>query len=150
MQIPPVEVTDFPALDAFLADRIADSNLEVTKLTDVKDLALQIKDGTGNILAGLTGFTWGGTCMINNLWVHPGHRNLGLGRELMATAELHARERGCSQIVLSSHSFQAPRFYENLGFAKIGEIAEYPMGHSDLIFVKKLSMNSERAASTCI
>jgi len=135
----PVESTDFSALDAFLADRIAESNLDITRIRDVKDLALQIKDNSGKIVAGLSGHTWGGTCRINHLWVDPGHRNHGLGHQLMAAAETHARERGCSQIVLSSHSFQAPRFYEKLGFIKIGEVADYPRGHSDLIFIKRLT-----------
>lgn len=135
----PVESAEFAALDAFLADRIAGSNLAMTGIMDVKDLALQIREDSGNIIGGVSGHTWGGTCRIDHLWVDLGHRGLGLGQPLRAAAETQARERGCSQIVLSSHSFQAPRFYEKLGFMNIGEIADHPRGHSDLIFLKRLT-----------
>lgn len=133
-----IESTEFATLDTFLAERIEESNLDVTGITNVEEIALQIKDSGGQIIAGLSGYTWGGACVIRHLWIVAAHRKLGLGRRLMAAAETRAQERGCSQIVLSSHSFQAPQFYEKLGFARTGEIAGYPRGHSDILFIKHL------------
>ncbi len=57
----------------------------------------------------------------------------------MQAAEREAVRRGCHQIVLSTHSFQAPRFYEKLGFRRLAAIPNYPKGHEYIIYIKYLS-----------
>ena len=47
--------------------------------------------------------------------------------------------RGCSQMLLETHDFQAPEFYRRLGFALTGAVAGYPPGHSLLTMVKRLA-----------
>jgi ribosomal protein S18 acetylase RimI-like enzyme len=61
----------------------------------------------------------------------------------MKEAEAEAVRRGCRQLVLTTHSFQAPRFYEELGFIVVAEVPEYPRGHSQIVLRKLLP---ERAA----
>jgi len=56
----------------------------------------------------------------------------------MLAVEAHSRSRNCTQIVLSSHSFQAPDFYRQLGYIEQARIPGYPMGHSDIHFIKYL------------
>jgi len=77
--------------------------------------------------------------VIAHLWVHEAHRRRGLGRELLQAAEAEAGRRGCEQVVLSTHSFQAPEFYERLGYVKRAVIADWPKGYSDIVYVKRLS-----------
>ena len=51
--------------------------------------------------------------------------------------------RGCTQIVLSSHSFQAPEFYVRHGYVEYGRIEGYPHGHAQAHLVKDLRAVSE-------
>ena len=85
------------------------------------------------------GWTWGGTCYVDTLFLPPALRRRGLGSRIVALVEATARARGCSQIVLHTHDFQAPAFYERLGFERIAATAEYPRGHAHLTMVKRLS-----------
>lgn len=83
--------------------------------------------------------------MIANLWVHESLRGRGFGRTLLHAAEAEARRRGCEQVVLSTHSFQAPGFYERMGYEKQAVIQGWPRGHSEIIYVKRVNQNPVRA-----
>jgi hypothetical protein len=54
----------------FLEDRLHEYNDAQTGITDGKWLAMFIRDDTGAIRAGLSGWTWGGCCYIRYLWAH--------------------------------------------------------------------------------
>ena len=122
----------------FLADRIYEFNVNATGYADGRLIAGTIQDDNGEIIAGINGYTWGGCCEITNLWVHERHRGEGLGRALVQAAEAEAVRRGCEQIVLMTHSFQAPKFYEHLGYDRKYDIEGRPRGHADIIYVKRL------------
>lgn len=122
----------------FLEDRIDAYNLSRTGITDVRLLAILVRDAGNAIVAGLHGWTWGRCCEVKTLWVHEEWRGRGLGTRLMAAAEAEARIRGATQLVLSTHSFQAPDFYHRLGFEPVGEIEDYPVGHRSIYLRKRL------------
>ena len=126
-------------LDAFLVERIYEFNAEATGYFDGKLLGGSLRDATGEIIAGFNGHTWGACCEISHLWVSEAHRGHGLGAALLQAAEQEARRRGCEQIVLSTHSFQAPAFYERHGYERKYAIEGRPKGHSNIIFVKSLA-----------
>jgi len=118
--------------------RLYEFNVEATGIRDGRLLRVVLRDGAGRLVAAAMGHTWGGTCEIVQLWVEAARRRGGLGRKLMARAEAEARARGCRQIVLTTHSFQAPDFYRRLGFVPLGEIPDYPAGHSKITLRKPL------------
>jgi ribosomal protein S18 acetylase RimI-like enzyme len=134
------EFTDEPsdADQSFLGDRLYDFNVGATGISDGTQLGYFLRGPDGVMGAGLHGHTWGGTCEISRLWVSDELRGRGVGSRLMAAAEEEARRRGCTQMFLSTHSFQAPAFYARLGYEEIGRITNYPAGHDQIFLVKQL------------
>ena len=117
MQSPePVIRTDpTPAEMELLEDRLYEFNAKTTGIGDALGLAIFERDDQDEVVAGLCCHTWGGCCEIRQLWVHEKVRGLGIGRRLLELAEREARRRDCFQIILATHSFQAPGFYLRLG-----------------------------------
>jgi len=76
---------------------------------------------------------------VKSLWVREDRRRSGLGTALMQAMEADARRLGCTQMVLETHSFQAPAFYERLGFTRAGAVTGYPRGEAFLLMVKPLA-----------
>ena len=100
-------------------------------------LAIFLRDET-RIVAGLAGETYCGWLFVKYLWVSEELRGRGVGRELMARAEVLARERGCHSAWLDTFSFQAPGFYENLGYQEFGRL-DYPPDHHRRFIRKRLT-----------
>ncbi len=121
-----------------LDERLYEFNVEATGIADGKLLALFLRDEDGAAVGGLYGWTWGETCYVRNLFVPANMRNQGHGSRLMRAVEAEAKARGCAQIVLETHDFQAPGFYRRLGFTITGRVEGYPRGHQYLTMVKRL------------
>ena len=133
-----VEHEPDPDLAQFLATRINAFNVETTGINDGRALAASIRAEGGEVMAGILGWSWGGTCWIESLWVREDLRRTGRGSVLLMAAEDEARRRGCHQMALDTHSFQAPGFYERHGFEVVGRVDGYPMGHARLMLRKPL------------
>jgi GNAT superfamily N-acetyltransferase len=63
-------------------------------------------------------------------------RGRDIGARMMAMAEEEARRRGCRAGVLYTISFQAPGFYNRLGWRVFGEIPCDPPGTSRVFLTK--------------
>jgi GNAT superfamily N-acetyltransferase len=105
---------------AFLEDQINAYNIAVTGIDDWRALAIFMRGAGGQIVAGVSGGTWAGYLEIKALWVHESLRGQGLGSRLLEVAEHEARARGCVQVLLDTHDFQAIEFYKRLGYAVFG------------------------------
>lgn len=112
-------------------------NAETTGLRDGRLLTLKATNA-GMLVAGLSGWTWGGCGFVDALWVEAGFRGRGLGTSLMDAAEREMTLRGCRQVVLLTHSFQAPEFYRRRGYTRVADVPDYPAGHAWLLFTKPL------------
>ncbi|MCB0064516.1 MAG: GNAT family N-acetyltransferase, partial [Caldilineaceae bacterium] len=123
---------------AYLEDQINRYNITHTGFDDYEPLAIFVRDGDGAIMAGISGFTWGGSCKINVLWVSEPLRGQGVGAALIQAAEMEARRRSCQVIVLETHAFQAPEFYKKYGYTVAGFRPDYPVGYGDYFFYKQL------------
>jgi GNAT superfamily N-acetyltransferase len=123
---------------AALDDHLYRHNAAVTGCDDGQWLAIFVRDGTGEVVAGLHGWTWGRTGFVRTLWVREDIRGRGLGARLLAAAEREAARRGCREMQLDTHSYQAPGFYARLGYARIGELPGWPDDSTRIFFRKAL------------
>lgn len=80
----------------------------------------------GRVRAGLLGRSAWRWLRIDTVWVDEPLRGSGVGRALLERAESIARERRCLGMHLDTLGFQAPGFYDKLGFRRFGEIEDYP------------------------
>ena len=125
-----------PADVAVLSDRLYRHNAAITGCDNGRWLTIFIREETGEIVAGLHGWTWGETGFVQTLWVREDLRGRRLGARLLTTAEVEAARRGCREMHLDTHSYQAPGFYRHHGYEVIGELPGWPE-HTTRIFLRK-------------
>ncbi|WP_316357241.1 GNAT family N-acetyltransferase [Devosia sp.] len=105
-----------------------------------RSVALGLRDPqTGRSVGGLTARIAYSRMFVELIFVPEHLRGQGLGAELIGRAEAVAREAGCTGIWLDTFSFQAPGFYEKLGYTEFGTLADYPPGFTRHYLHKQLS-----------
>ena len=134
-----IHVGDVPDVERFLTDRIIEFNARATGYVDAAAFAATQRDEAGVIRAGICGYTWGGVCYVSYLWVDEHERGRRIGTALLMAAESHARARSCVLMLLSSHSFQAPGFYERHGYERQATIHDHPVGYTSVFLAKRLT-----------
>lgn len=122
----------------WLDERIYECNAHVTGHSDGRLFASTAVDDQGDQVGGIAGWTWAGACEISLLWIHEQHRGHGLGRLLLDAAEQQAINAGCSAILVRSHSFQAPEFYQKYGYTVEHVVKNFPEGHHWYTLLKSL------------
>lgn len=121
------ESAEHPFIDMLL-DGLTEFNAEATSNRDGRDLTVAVQSD-GKPVGGCYAWTWAGICNVLFLHLPKENRGRGLGRRVMMAVEEEARRRGCHEIVLWTYSFQAPVFYQNLGFEIIHTFDDHPRGH---------------------
>jgi GNAT superfamily N-acetyltransferase len=104
-------------------------NRSVPALRDVRPLSVFARDEGGVVRGGAVGRTWGQCCELQQLWVEDMHRGQGVGSDLVKRFENEAARRGCTLVYLDTFTFQAPAFYEKLGY----RVALQTRGYTDNI-----------------
>lgn len=98
-----------------------------------------LKDENDNVLgAVVVTFLWNGM-EINSLWVDESIRKQGWGRKLMGVVEDEARKRGCTVVYTNTFPWQAPDFYQKLGYKLYGKLDNFPNGLSRQYYCKYLT-----------
>jgi len=100
--------------------------------------AVIAKNDKGKIIGGIRATAFWNYCIIELLWLSKESRGLGLGSQLIESAESFAKKKGFGYMRTETLSFQARPFYEKLGYKLFGELADYPKGHTTYCLVKKL------------
>jgi len=90
------------------------------------------------IIGGLWGIVVADWLFVELLFVPEDRRTKGLGSSLMKQAEAIAVRRGCVGIRLDTYTFQAPGFYEKLGYMAFGRLDNHPRGHQRIYYCKTL------------
>jgi GNAT superfamily N-acetyltransferase len=133
-----IHVGEAPEIQAFLAERIYEFNSKAIGCFDGESFAATRRDVSGTIHAGICGHTWAGCGYVSYLWVEASQRGRGLGTALLVAAEEHARRKGCRIMLVATHSFQAPLFYEQMGYVLQAAVRDHPIGHRSLVLAKHL------------
>lgn len=96
------------------------------------------------LVGGALGFTFLGALSVEVLWVDEPWRGHGVGRALMEALEAEAVRRGCRLAQTDTFAFQAPAFYEALGYATFATLPGYADGHVRHYLRKTLSGGGSR------
>ena len=135
---------DFCALFAALDEATA----PIAGRSQLRPFALLLHDNAGTVIGGLWGHTAYSWLAIEMLIVPEPLRYRGIGSGLVHVAEAIARDRGCVGMQVTTFEFQAPRFYQGLGFHVFGIQEDHPPGHTHLYLSKRL--DGARAEQTVI
>jgi ribosomal protein S18 acetylase RimI-like enzyme len=104
-----------------------------------KRLVLSAREGR-RIVGGLTADCAWNFVYVHLLWVDEKARGRDHGTRLMREAERVARERGAALVYLNTFTFQAPKFYEKLGYRRFAALKGTPAkGTTRFFYVKRLS-----------
>lgn len=125
------------ALDQRLGDELDRFNAAAT--ADVpasEELTVRLEEG-GELLAGLSGWTWGSAAGIGMLWVREDQRGTGAGARLLAAFEHEAAARGCRHVFVTSFTFQAPDFYRRHGYVEMFRWESVPSPGRDDVHLRK-------------
>ncbi len=95
-----------------------------------------VRDPTGRVRGGATGYVGWGWLYVERLWVDEEFRGRHVGTELLMRLERLALDRGVNRFQVGTTSFQALGFYQKMGYEVFAELADHPPGHTDY-FLKK-------------
>ena len=123
---------------AYVREKLIAFNLNKVTDDDYERISIILKDDDSKIVAGVLGWIEWGCFQIEIVWVDEALRGEGLGRELMQTAEQVAGDKGCHLIKLDTFNFQAPIFYQKLGYEIFGKLEDFPKGYTQYYLCKRI------------
>ena len=141
---PTIHLTRTPTAEDFAAifQPLDRETALVTGPCRIDPLALLLRGDDGEIIGGLWGrivYSW---LVIEMLFVPATHRGMGAGTALIHAAEDAAILAGCVGLQLTKLDFQAPGFYERLGFSTLAVQTDVPPGHRCFHLIKRLDAAS--------
>ena len=101
-------------------------------------LDIYLEDEEGNLIAGLTGETFGNWLEIEYLYVSEDLRRQEIGSKILKMAENESRNRGCKYSFVDTFNFQAPKFYEKHGYKEVFTLKKYPYTGERYYYTKEL------------
>ena len=112
-----------------MSAQLRNFNIEQSKGLSTKpetSINLTLKSGKGDVVGGIRSRAFYQSLTIDFLWIDENYRKRGYGKELMLRVEELAKNQGCISANTMTYSFQAPQFYEKLGYKIAGTFEEYP------------------------
>jgi len=136
-----LELTSKPAPDDVraLEEGLESYNRSATTGTDRTKvpIAVWMRRG-GRLLGGAYGDTHSGWLYLSLLWVDESFRGQGWGKRLLERFEAEAIARDYHAVWVDTYGFQAPGFYEKLGYREFGRLDDFPPGSARLFYWKPL------------
>jgi ribosomal protein S18 acetylase RimI-like enzyme len=104
------------------------------------DISLVLKDTNGIIVGGVITSMLTGIMHLEVLWVDEKYRGQGYGEDLVLQAERIGKEKGYPASQTWTFSFQAPEFYQRIGYEVVGIFDGYTDGITEYVLLKKLDL----------
>ncbi len=135
-----IEVIENPEqeLIEFLDNKISEFNWANWEVSERLPLAIQIKNDSGEVIAGAAARTFGDWLLLNTLWVSEETRGHELGSQILKKMEQAAKKRGCIKCLLDTLNFQAMPFYKKHGYEVQWVQQGYPKMGCKYFMVKQL------------
>lgn len=129
-----------PGIRTTILDGLRDFNSTVLfPGLQMENLAVVVRsDADGTVIGGLWGRTGLEWLTIELIFVPENLRGQGIARRVIAMAEEEALRRGCHSAWLDTLNPDALSLYERLGYARFGELADFPAGRSRYFLRKTL------------
>lgn len=129
-----------PPSDAveFIRQALREFNRQQVGYRDDTNFAVFLRDEQKELKGGVLCWTLWQWLTIDWLWLDETVRGQGYGSRLLLTAEAEGRQRGCLHSYVETLSFQAPQFYQKHGYVVVGELCDFPAGHSRYSLRKEL------------
>ena len=124
-----------------ISTNLRNYNIEQSRGLSTKprtSIHLTLKSKNDEVVGGIRGQTKYRSLIIEHLWIDERFRKMGYGKELLLKVESMAKEEGCVSANTWSYSFQAPQFYEKLGYKIVGVFEGYPDNIKKIFFEKTL------------
>lgn len=106
------------------------------------DISLILKDKVGQIIGGVITSMLVGVMHLEVLWVDKKHRRKGYGRALVLEAERIGKKKGYTASQTWTFSFQAPEFYQSIGYKVLGIFDGYIGDITEYVLMKRLDTNN--------
>ncbi len=106
--------------------------------SDRRALAVLVRDETGAVVAGISGYTAWGWLYVQWLWMAESQRGKGLAGRMLSAAETEARERGCHAAYIDTFNPHALHVYQKAGYAVFGVLPDFPKGRTRSFLSKSL------------
>lgn len=135
-----VENPDASAVEAVRRGLMAFNDSQIGPSSHVP-VGVFVRDPTGRVRGGATGYVGWGWLYVERLWVDGEFRGRHIGTELMMRLERLALDRGVNRFQVGTTSFQALGFYQKLGYDIFAELADHPPGHTDYFLKKIVSLD---------
>jgi len=101
-------------------------------------ISLVLKEHEGTIVGGIMTSMLYWTQYLEVLWVDDRYKGLGYGKDLVLEAERRAKRNGCLASQTYTFSWQAPDFYQAIGYKMIATYEGYVNGITEHILMKRL------------
>ena len=135
-------VTDEPGAEAeaVIRDGLSAYNFDKAGYRDYRPLAILARDPeSSKVIGGLLGRTSFGLLYVERFFLPERLRKQGLGTRILKAAEEEGRRRGCSRALLTTLEFQAPGFYQRVGWEVLARIDGRPPAPSRFLMTKVLA-----------
>lgn len=126
-----------PKISNIITDGLKEYNQTKIGPYEIIPFNIYATDLQEKVIAGINGEFYNQLIRINAVWVDEKHRNKDLGTKLFQVLEEYAKEHEYKIIQLFTTDFQAPSFYEKLGFTCVTKVDRVFVGGKTDFFMRK-------------